>query len=131
MTNETNIVQAQLASDSDALVIYTSEDGKVKLDVQFEGETVWLSQDQLAMLFDKAKSTISYHISNIFKDGELDEKVVVRKNRITTQHGAIEGKTQTSEVLYYNLDVIISVGYRVHSIQGVRFRQWATARLRS
>lgn len=130
MQNKTNIEQSQIASDSDALIIYTSEDGKVKLDVQFEGETVWLSQDQLAMLFDKAKSTISYHISNIFKDGELDENVVVRKIRIATQHGAIEGKTQTSEVLYYNLDVIISVGYRVHSIQGVRFRQWATARLK-
>lgn len=77
----------------------------------------------------KSKSTIAEHISNIFKEGELDEKVVVRKFRITTQHGAIQGKTQTKDVKFYNLDVIISVGYRVKSIQGTRFRQWATERL--
>ena len=80
-------------------------------------------------MFNKSKATISEHISNIFKEGELDEKVVVRKFRTTTQHGAIEGKTQSREVKYYNLDVIISVGYRVKSIQGTRFRQWATERL--
>ena len=80
-------------------------------------------------MFNKSKATISEHISNIFKEGELDEKVVVRKFRTTTQHGAIEGKTQSREVKYYNLDVIISVGYRVKSIQGTRFRQCATERL--
>ena len=68
-------------------------------------------------------------MSNIFKEGELDEKVVVRKFRQTTQHGAMAGKTQSKEVKFYNLDVIISVGYRVKSIQGTRFRQWATERL--
>ena len=101
----------------------------MQLDVRLENETVWLSQDQLCLLFNKAKSTISEYISNIFKEGELDESVVVRKFRITTPHGAIEGKTQTHDILYYNLDVIISVGYRVHSIVGTRFRQWATQRL--
>ena len=111
------------------IVIYQSEDGLVQLDVRLENETVWLSQDQLCLLFNKAKSTISEHISNIFKEGELDESVVVRKFRITTPHGAIEGKTQNHDILCYNLDVIISVGYRVHSIVGTRFRQWATQRL--
>ena len=111
------------------IIIYQSDDGIVQLDVRLENETVWLTQDQLSILFNKAKSTISEHISNIFKEGELDESVVVRKFRITTPHGAIEGKTQIHEVLCYNLDVIISVGYRVHSIVGTRFRQWATQRL--
>ena len=111
------------------IIIYQSDDGIVQLDVRLENETVWLTQDQLSILFNKAKSTISEHISNIFKEGELDESVVVRKFRITTPHGAIAGKTQNHEVLCYNLDVIISVGYRVHSIFGTRFRQWATQRL--
>ncbi|UAY56225.1 RhuM family protein [Arachidicoccus terrestris] len=77
----------------------------------------------------KSKATISEHIKHIFEEGELQEEVVVRKFRTTTQHGAIEGKTQKREVRYYNLDVIISVGYRVKSLQGTKFRQWATARL--
>ena len=110
------------------MIIYQSDDG-VKLDVRLENKTVWLNQDQIASLFNKSKSTIVEHIANIFKEGELDEKVVVRKFRITTQHGAMEGKTQSKEVKFYNLDVIISVGYRVRSIQGTRFRQWATERL--
>lgn len=91
------------------------------MDVRLENETVWLTQDQLSILFNKAKSTISEHISNIFKERELDESVVVRKFRITTPHGAIEGRTQAHQVLCYNLDVIISVGYRVHSIVGTPF----------
>jgi hypothetical protein len=111
------------------IIIYQSEDGNVQLDVRLQDETVWLTQDQLSILFGKAKSTISEHISNIFNEGELDESVVVRKFRITTPHGAIAGKTQTHDILCYNLDVIISVGYRVHSIVGTRFRQWATQRL--
>ncbi len=112
------------------IIIYQSEDGIVQLDVRLENETVWLTQDQLGLLFGKAKSTISEHISRIFAEGELNESVVVRKFRTTTPHGAIAGKTQTHDVLCYNLDVIISVGYRVHSIVGTRFRQWATQRLR-
>ena len=114
--------------DLGEIVIYQSDEG-VRLDVRLESNTVWLNQDQIVSLFNKSKSTISEHISNIFKEGELDEQVVVRKFRTTTQHGAIEGKTQSKEVKYYNLDVIISVGYRVKSIQGTRFRQWATQRL--
>ena len=112
------------------VVVYRSEDNTVRLDVQLAEETVWLTQQQISALFHKAKSTISYHISNIFKEGELDNKVVVRKIRITTPHGAMSDKTQTDELNLYNLDVIISVGYRVHSVQGTRFRQWATGVLK-
>ena len=111
------------------IVIYQSEDGSIRLDVRLEDKTVWLTQEQIAILFNKGRSTITEHISNIFKEGELEENKVCRKIRHTTQHGAIEGKSQLKEVKLYNLDVIISVGYRVKSIQGTRFRQWATERL--
>lgn len=111
------------------IIIYQSEDGSIRLDVRLEDKTVWLTQEQIAMLFNKGRSTITEHISNIFKEGELEENKVCRKIRHTTQHGAIEGKSQLKEVKLYNLDVIISVGYRVKSIQGTRFRQWATERL--
>jgi hypothetical protein len=110
-------------------IIFKTEDGKIAVDVRLEDETVWLTQDQMSLLFDKAKSTISEHIKHIFEEGELEEKVVVRKFRITTQHGAITGKTQQSYLKLYNLDVIISVGYRVKSLRGTQFRQWATKRL--
>jgi len=105
-------------------------DETIRLEVRVEDETVWLTQAQIVALFQKAKSTISFHISNIFKEGELDEKVVVRKNRTATMHGAIDGKIQTHEVAFYNLDVIISVGYRVKSMRGTKFRQWATSVIR-
>ena len=112
------------------LLIYQDSNGQIKIDVRLEDETVWLSQDHMAQLFGKAKSTISEHIRNVFSEGELDEKVVVRKFRTTTRHGAMEGKTQSKEVQFYNLDVIISVGYRVKSQQGTQFRIWATQRLK-
>lgn len=112
------------------LIIYQNPDGNIKIDVRLEEETVWLTQDQMATLFGKAKSTINEHIKNVFTEGELDEKVVIRKFRITTQHGAMAGKTQEVEVFGYNLDVIISVGYRVKSSQGTQFRIWATQRLK-
>ena len=115
-------------TDLGEIIIFQSDAG-VKLDVRLENQTVWLNIEQIAQLFNKGRSTINEHILNIFKEGELDEKVVCRKFRHTTQHGALEGKTQSKEVKYYNLDVIISVGYRVKSIQGTRFRQWATERL--
>jgi hypothetical protein len=112
------------------LIIYQNTEGNIKIDVRLEQETVWLTQDQMATLFGKAKSTINEHIKNVFTEGELDEKVVIRKFRITTQHGAIARKTQQVEVNGYNLDVIISVGYRVKSVQGTQFRIWATQRLK-
>jgi hypothetical protein len=112
------------------ILIYQNSEGSIRIDVRLEDETVWLTQDQMAALFGKAKSTVNEHIKNIFFEGELDEKVVVRNFRITTQHGAIIGKTQQVEVFAYNLDVIISVGYRVKSLQGTQFRIWATQRLK-
>ncbi len=111
-------------------IIYQTESGETKLDVRFEDETVWLTQMQLCELFDKSKATVSEHIKHIFEEEELQENMVVRKFRTTTQHGAIVGKTQSREVKLYNLDVIISVGYRVKSKQGTQFRIWATQRLK-
>ncbi len=105
------------------VVIYQSTDGIAKIDVLLQGETVWLTQDQIASLFGKAKSTISEHIRNIFQERELDKTAVVRNFRTT----AADGKQYDTN--YFNLDVIISVGYRVHSQQGVQFRQWATKRI--
>ena len=99
----------EVQTDLGEMIIYQSDEG-VRLDVRLENKTVWLNQEQIGALFNKSKATISEHVSNIFKEGELDEKVVVRKFRTTTQHGALEGKTQSKEVKYYNLDVIISVG---------------------
>lgn len=115
---------------SSDLLIYTNAEGNIKIDVRLEDETVWLTQEQMGTLFGRAKSTISDHIKNIFEEGELNEKVVVRDFRITTPHGAIAGKTQESKVNLYNLDVVISVGYRVKSQQGTQFRIWATQRLK-
>ena len=112
------------------ILIYQNSNGNIKIDVRLEEETVWLTQAQIAELFGKARSTITEHIQNVFEEGELDEKVVCRDFRHTTQHGAIEGKTQQKEVKYYNLDVLISVGYRVKSPQGTQFRIWATQRLK-
>ena len=103
-------------------IIYQTEDGIVQLDVRLEDETVWLTIDQMALLFGKARSTINEHILNAFQDGELNENDSVRKI------GNSDFSTKPTN--YYNLDVIISVGYRVHSIVGTRFRQWATQRLR-
>ena len=112
------------------ILIYENQSGDIKVDVQLEDETVWLTQGQMALLFGKNKRTISEHIQNIFREDELHEAVVVRKFRTTTRHGAMEGKTQSKDVQYYNLDVIISVGYRVKSQQGTQFRIWATQRLK-
>lgn len=112
------------------ILIYQDTEGSIKIDVRLEEETVWLTQDQMAALFGKARTTITEHIQNVFKEGELAEEVVCRNFRLTTQHGAIEGKTQEISVKHYNLDVIISVGYRVKSQQGTQFRIWATQRLK-
>lgn len=100
--------------DSDSqIVIYTSADGKINLEVQMVADTVWLTQQQIAQLYGKAVSTINEHLKNIFVEEELDPKVVIRNSRITTQHGAIQDKTQTNDVMCYNLDTILAVGIRV------------------
>lgn len=109
------------------IVIYKSEDGNIKVDVLFEDETVWLTQVQMVNLFQSTKQNISLHINNIFKEGELDKKATV-KNYLTVRE---EGNRHVKrDIEYYNLDVVISVGYRVKSYQGTQFRIWATQRLR-
>jgi hypothetical protein len=108
-------------SESD-LLIYEAPDGKIRIDVRLEEETVWLTQEHMARLFGKAKSTINEHIKNIFAEGELVEDEVIKKFGIS--------EFQQKAPNYYNLDVVISVGYRVRSQQGTRFRIWATERLR-
>lgn len=110
--------------------IFKSKDNQAEVLVRFEGDTVWLTQEQMALLFEKGRTTITEHVRNLFKEGELVEDLVCRNFRHTTQHGAIQGKTQAKDVKYYNLDVIIFVGYRVKSIRGTQFRQWATQRLK-
>ena len=101
-----------------------NEDGKVE--VVIKDETLWCTQKAMAQLFDVGVPAISKHLKNIFEEGELDETVVVSKMEITTQHGAIEGKTQQKETKFYSLDAIISVGYRVNSAKATNFRIWAT-----
>ena len=110
--------------------LYQTPDGKTQVEVTFEGETVWLSQKMMANLFSINIPAISKHLKNIFESGELNKTEVISILETTTRHGAIEGKTQTRKANYYNLDAIIAVGYRVNSIRGTRFRQWATQRLR-
>ena len=111
------------------IVVYEGEKD-VRIEVKTDGETVWLTQEQMCLLFGRTQPVIARHIANIFKEGELEKEVVYAKFAYTTRHGAIDGKTQIKEIGLYNLDVIISVGYRVKSIQGTRFRQWATRVLR-
>ncbi len=110
--------------------IYKSLGNATEVRVVFEEETVWLSQKQMAELFGRNRVAITQHIGNIFKEEELNEQLVCKDFLHTTQHGAITGKTQEKTTKYYNLDVIISVGYRVKSKQGTQFRQWATQRLK-
>jgi hypothetical protein len=112
------------------IVLYRPDELAEHIEVRFENDTVWLTQAQMAELFGKTKQNISLHINNVFKEGELISSVVVKEYLTTTQHGAIKGKTQTTSVKHYNLDVIISVGYRVKSKQGTQFRIWATNKLR-
>lgn len=109
------------------ILIYQNKDGNIKIDVRLEEESVWLTQAQLCELFQKSKATISEHIKNVFEEGELDAVATVRKFRIVQQEG---NRHVERELEHYNLDVIISVGYRVKSPQGTQFRIWATQRLK-
>lgn len=115
------------ANNNDNMLIYQSEDGKIKIDVRFEGETAWLSLEQMSMLFGRDKSTISRHIKNVFEEGELNLNSTVAKFATVQMEGS---RNIERNIDYYNLDVIISVGYRVKSQQGTQFRIWATQRLR-
>ena len=111
------------------IVLYQPNDA-IHLEVMMANESVWLTQQQIASLFGVDKSGISRHLKNIFESKELDEALVVAKFATTTQHGAIEGKTQTTESKFYNLDAILSVGYRVNSFNATMFRKWATSVLK-
>lgn len=113
-----------------SIEIFKTKDHSISLNVTLEHKTVWLTQKQMAELFDRNRVAITQHIGNIFKEGELIEKEVCKNFLLTTQHGAIKGRNQETKVKYYNLYVIISVGYRVKSQRGTQFRQWATARLK-
>ena len=108
------------------ILIYQSKDGNIKIDVHLQDESVWLTQEQMAELFGKGRSTITEHIANIFEEGELEQNRTCRKFRQVRQEGNREVER---EIEHYNLDVIISVGYRVKSLQGTQFRQWATKRI--
>ncbi len=107
-------------------VIFQTKEGKINIDVFFQNDTLWLTQKTIAELFEKGRSTITEHLKKIFADGELEEKLVCRDFRHTTQHGAIEGKTQEKATKYYNLKAITAVGYRVNSHRAIEFRKWAT-----
>ena len=116
--------------EKNEIVLFESKDGAVSLPVSMSADTVWLSLLQMAKLFGKDKTVIFRHVKNAIADGEIDPKVTSAKFAMVTQHGAIPGKTRVQEVDCYNLDVIISVGYRVKSQRGVEFRRWATSVLK-
>lgn len=107
-------------------VIFQTTTGKINVEVFFYNDTVWLTQKKIAELFEKDRSVVTKHLKNIFKEGELDESMVCANFAHTTQHGAIEGKTQKKEVMFYNLRAITAVGYRVNSHRAKEFRKWAT-----
>ncbi|MEO6833825.1 MAG: virulence RhuM family protein [Chitinophagaceae bacterium] len=112
------------------ILIYNTPNGKVKVEIYIQNETIWLTQQKIADLFGVQRPAITKHLKNIFETGELKEEVVSSILEHTTPHGAMEGKTQETKVRFYNLDAIISVGYRVSSRQATAFRIWATERLR-
>lgn len=112
------------------IIIYNTEDGKAKINLQYDDGTVWLSQLEIAELFQTTKQNVSKHVKAIFLEGELEEKVVVNYKLITTKHGAIANKKQSKQVAHYNLDMILAIGYRVRSIRGIQFRNYASSILK-
>lgn len=119
----------QLSTQDQAteFLLYTTPSGDIKVEVILRDESIWLTQERMAELFGVQRPAISKHLKNIFESGELQEELVCSTLEHTTEHGAIAGKTQTQKVKYYNLDAVISVGYRVNSAQATQFRIWATA----
>ena len=124
MTNEQDLIPSDNQGD---VIIYQAEDGKTKIDVRFVDETVWLSQQQMVELFKTSRTNIVEHIAHIYEEGELDEISTCRKFRQVRQEGS---RTVSRELPFYNLDMIISLGYRVKSIIATHFRRWATERLK-
>ena len=123
MVKETQII----AHNGSSIVLYTTDDGSTQLEVKLERDTVWLTQSQMAVLFGRDRTVITRHIRNIFKEGELEESLVCAKNAQPKKYGRRNDFEQITETTFYNLDVIISVGYRVKSIKGTKFRIWATS----
>lgn len=111
-------------------MLYTADDGNTQLEVKLEKDTVWLTQSQMSELFGRDRSVIARHIRNIFNEGELDETLVCAKNAQPKKYGRRDDYIQLAETTFYNLDVIISVGYRVKSTNGTKFRIWASALLK-
>ena len=111
-----------MAEDKGQILLYQTPDGESRIEVRLQGETVWLSLEQMAELFQRNKSTISRHIKNVFEEGELRQETTVAKFATVVNRG-IRGEVE-DQIVYYNLDMIISVGYRVHSYRGVQFRMW-------
>ena len=116
-----------MTTTKDSFEIYTTDDGQTQIEIRLEQDTLWLSQAQMAALFDKDTDTISLHLKNIYKEGELDAKATTEQSSVVRQEGARQVRRQ---IRFYNLDAIISVGYRVNSKKGTQFRIWATQRLR-
>ena len=112
------------------ILLYTTPNGKVKVEIYLQNETIWLTQQKIADLFGVDRTVVTKHLGNIFRSGELDEQLVCANFAHTTPHGAIKGKTQETITKFYNLDAIISIGYRVNSSQATAFRIWATERLK-
>ena len=119
-----------VANNGSSIVLYSTDDGNIQLEVKLEKDTVWLTQSQMAELFGRDRSVIARHIRNIFKEGELDETLVCAKNAQPKKYGRRDDYIQFAETTFYNLDVIISVGYRVKSINGTKFRIWANSILK-
>lgn len=115
---------------SNDIILYNTEDGQVKIELHVNDGTVWLSELEIAELFQTTRQNINKHIKAILAEGELDEKVVSNFQLQTTKHGAIDGKTQTKEVRFYNLDMVLAIGYRVRSARGAQFRRYASTVLK-
>ena len=124
---KTDLKEMNKDNNQGEIVIYQTDDGDTKIDVRFVDETVWLTQAQLCELYQTSKSNVSEHIKNIFEEGELEEDSTVRKFRTVQNEGE---RIVTREQLHYNLDMIISLGYRIKSITATQFRRWATERLK-
>lgn len=122
-----NFIRSVKEINNSNIIMYTTEDGLTKIEVTFDGDTVWLSLDQMAKLFQRDKSTISRHIKNIFSEGELRQEATVAKFATVQTEG---NRSVSRDIEYYNLDVIISVGYRVKSLRGTQFRIWASSILK-
>lgn len=112
--------------NNNKIIIYNTEDGKTNIEVSLEGETVWLSQKQMAELFQTTVANINQHVGNILKEGELEEIPTIKKSLIVQKEG---NRSINREIVFYNLDMIISVGYRINSLRGTQFRIWATQKL--